>query len=135
MTSGVGQVVFEFLTATGTGLYTLCGVRCWDGKVPENAGWSNTQAAMVFSVVSDRLSASGNMRLCLVSFRLYGGSGNSDDVEAVYEALRARLGRARRVVVASGRLERGALSRGTLGLRDPDTEWPYGTAEFEIDVS
>lgn len=135
MTDGPAQILYEYLTASGTDLYTLCGVRCWLGQAPKNANWANDDPALVFDLVSDRLSASGNRRECQFSVRTYGGSDNPDDVETVCEALVDRLGRARRTTLTSGKLERGELVRSLLGLRDPDTEWPYAVMEFEVDFS
>lgn len=134
MAVGPAQVIWEWLTASGTGLYTLCGTRAWHAQAAENAAWVNTNAALIFTLFGDGGPFNGQYRGTGLSVRCYGGSGNSDDAEAVYEAVRARMVAAKKRTVASGTIERAEHVGDGVLLKDPDTEYWYMVARFDVDI-
>ena len=88
----VPQLIFEFLTTSGTGLFTLVGNRVWCPLVDANSGWKNETAAIVYHPATE--SNHGAATAVITGnyvFKCYGGTKQYTNARAVYRALNDRL--------------------------------------------
>ncbi len=86
----VPQLIFEFLTTTGTGLYTLVGTRVWCPLA--KAEWKNETAAIVYHpAIESNHGAATEVITGSYVFKCYGGTKQYTNARAVYRALNDRL--------------------------------------------
>lgn len=123
------QIIYEYVTATGTDLYTAIGTRAWDDH-PEADVWANESAALVFGEVSKDDPANGQLEDVTVEFRCYGGTRAKSDAQNVARWLYERLH------AQGGRTDNGYIHRayrvGQQDLTDPDTGWPFTLARYSM---
>lgn len=128
------KILWELLTNDDGGtFYALVGPRVWSSVA--QAKWTNTQAAVVFSVNSESAHLTAGEPVSIVVFKCYGGSGLDRDAAAVYRALCDRLHGLRGVDTASGRIHVASLVTATQGQKESDTNYPFVAATFEISFS
>jgi len=126
------QIIWEYLTASGTGLYTLVGARIYSPVAPQE--WDNTTAMIVFEV-DEQIHSKACMSVVDVDFFCYGGTENATDAAAVYRALFDRLQNAGGVV-SSGKIESARHTGGDPYEREPtESRYPRGVSRFEIIVN
>ena len=129
--TNLSQIVWEYLTATGTTLRTLVGGNVWSPRAP--ASWANDSAAVMFDIISETAPVSGGGHVTAqVQFSCYGGGTTHAAADAVYRALHDRLHGVRGAVTASGKLIGAWQTSGQPGDREIETEWPLATAVYTI---
>ena len=127
-----GQLMWEFLTVEGTGLYTLCGTRVWSPHLPGN--FTNTAAAVTYHQEAETQSGqnTGVITTGFV-FKCYGGDKKPSAARTVYRALHDRLNMGYASVTEGAII----LAIQTTALQmppDPDTGWPAFVAKYEVTV-
>lgn len=132
MKANVERIVWEWLTATGTSLYTLCGTRVWHSQHPDSGTWSNAQPAVVFFVTGAGNSTNGQTDDVTIDFRCYGGDRTNAAAQTVGRALYARL-QAAGGATATGTIHR-AFRQSQQNLTDPDTGWPFVLCRYNLIV-
>lgn len=125
------QVIWEFLTTTGTSLYTLVGTRVWSPSAPPS--WRNDTAAVIYDV-SETAHVSGATQEALLTANCYGGTLKHADADQVYRALYDRLQHCGCCQCASGVLISARLISGSVGEKEIETEWPFAAATYAVVV-
>jgi len=129
------QIIWEHLTASGTGLYSLVRKRVWSPEAPRvKTRWLNDAAAVIYEVPVEDPHSRANVLTCRVAFSCYGGTANHAEADAVYRALYDRLHGTRGALCASGLIMEAVQESGQPGLREPETEWPFAAATYKITV-
>ncbi len=130
--TNAGQIVWEYLTASGTGLYGLVGARVWSPGAP--VGWVNSSAALLFEVAAESGEyCARDVVKGAVSISCFGGTDDGADADAVYEALYDRL-HGKSGSVASGQLVSAKMISGSKGDWDSGLECPMARALFDLRV-
>lgn len=128
------RIIWEFLTATGTGLYTLCGTRVWHSGYPQRGSgsgqWADGTTGIVFFVVGTETPPNGQTETVTIEFRCHGADRTHSAAQAVARALFDRL-QASGGTVTTGYIHR-AFRTGQQDLIDPDTGWPFTLARYNI---
>lgn len=127
------QIIWEHLTGTGTSLYTLVGTRVWSPAAP--VSWRNDSAAIIFEIITSDWHTTANDAFVRVMFSCYGGNDTYSAADAVYRALFDRLHGVIGARTASGQISFARLTDGSPGEREPETEWKYARAMYEMRVS
>jgi hypothetical protein len=126
-------VIWQHLTGNGTSLYTLIGNRAWSPAAP--GGWRNDSKAIIYEMVTEDRHAVANVMKCRVQFHCYGADDTYASAKAVYEALHDRLHGVIGVRVAAGQIRMARQIDGATGEREPETEWKYARAIYEIEIA
>ena len=123
-------VVGEFLQASGTGLYTLCGTRITS---PIASGWNpGSDKGIVYHVAAETSHAAAPQQATQFVFKCYGASSSYTDAREVYRALHDALHAKKNKEVSSGWLVEALLAVAGQNRAEPDTGWPYVLATFGI---
>lgn len=128
--TNTAQILYEYLTATGTGLYTLCATRVYLNQLPK--GFDNTQAGIVFSEQAERPTMSGSKHGMAYEFRCYGGGRSQIKPLTVFRALWDRLHGARSQATVTGTIDSAVLETASPYPDDPVTGWPAHFARFLV---
>ena len=127
MIDTVAKVKAYLIADTGSTLYGLTGTRIWSPIAQDN--FTNTAAAIVYHVASEKPHASGSTYTTQVTFKCYGGSNSFTTARTVYRALYDRLH-------AKGSYSNSILRAwqvtASQSLLDPDTGWPYVLATYQV---
>lgn len=130
----VQRIIWEYITATGTSLYSLIGARAWHSAYPvrgNSAGqWPANTAGIVFTIAATETPTNAQTDGVTVEFRCHGGDNTFSGAQAVARALFDRL-QASGGSTTSGYIHR-AFRRGQQDLTDPDTGWPFTLARYSI---
>lgn len=121
----VNKVLFEFLTASGSTLYTLMGTRCYAGSFP--TGYTNTQAAIRFERIGGAPDQFVADKEVMFRIRCYGGTGSHKECNALYRALEDKLHGADDARTTTGAILGPMIVSEGQELTDPDTKWPFTT--------
>ncbi|KKN03649.1 hypothetical protein LCGC14_1105530 [marine sediment metagenome] len=122
------KLIKEYLTASGSGLFTLVGTQVWCPMLPKD--FKNTVAAIAFHPEHEEMHAKSAVQRTSFVFMCYGGSSNPANARAVYRALNDRLD-----------LQHGTVTEGAIILAtqtamshfiEPETEYPVSTATYDI---
>lgn len=132
MKTNVHRTVWEWLTTTGTDLYTLCATRVWHSAHPDIDDWSNTTPGVVFFVTGAKNGTNGQTDDITIDFRCYGGDRTYSAAQAVARALYSRL-QAMGGTTAGGYIHR-AFRQSEQDLTDPDTGWPFVLCRYNLIV-
>lgn len=127
------QVLYEYLTTTGTDLYALVGLRVWSPAAPD--GWLNDSAAVIYEVDSVDLHPTAADAFVRVTFECFGGTGTYAGADAVYRALVDRLHGTIAAVQTSGKISWARLEIGEPGQEDPETKWKFARARFAMRIN
>ena len=125
------KIVYEWLAASGTGLYTLCGTRVYTPMLPP--AFHNTQAGIVYSVDSEFTHPTAEVHSLICTFKCYGGSASFTTARSVYFALHDRLHGAAGATTTGAIMMAFQLSAQALPP-DPDEGWPAHMARFAITI-
>lgn len=87
----VASIIYEFATASGTGLYTLCGTRAWKWFLPPRTVFNNGSPGLVIQPLSEEGHVSGAALMPTVNILCYGGSASPTDAETVARAVYGRF--------------------------------------------
>jgi len=126
-------IIWQHLTGTGTSLYTLVANRVWSPAAPE--GWRNDSKAIIYETVTEERHAVANVMRCRVQFHCYGAADTYASANAIYAALHDRLHGVIGVRVAAGQIRMARQIDGATGEREPETEWKYARAIYEIEIA
>ena len=129
MAIAIDHIVFEFLSASGTDLFTLCNTR-----IRPFVSWKtddNSEAFVVYNVAGGDLNIDTAVANPRIEFLCYGGSQDWSDAWAVEEALRDRLQVATQQAVASGVLMFAQQSISGQMQKD-ENEWPFIVTAYEM---
>lgn len=127
------RIVGDFLRQSGSSLYTLCGARIYQDRLP--VSFQNTQPAVIFQ----RRSGSRDMYLGTVDpdmqFKCYGGTSSFADAQTVYRALVDKLHAAGNETISTiGGLVVAMETQLGQSITDPETGWPYILTFFQLTV-
>jgi len=123
------QVIWEFLTATGTSLYTAVSTRVWDREFP--ASFKNTQKALVF-MAQETVERNNDDQICSVIIKHFGGSNKRSDARSLARLTFERLD-SQRGSVASGEITLAKCLIFDMGpFVDPLTGWPNHLSKYEV---
>ena len=131
MNSNVERTLWEFLTATGTDLYTLCATRVWHSQYPLDSDWTADTAGIVFFVTNGAGPTNGQTDDITVEFRCHGADRTHTAAQAVARALWKRLQASGGSTTSGGKIDR-AFRRGQQNLVDPDTGWPFTLCRYNL---
>ena len=112
-----------------SGLFTLVGVRIFQGHAPSSSVWKNANAAVIFHSEAENLHASGASIWTTYVFKSYGGTNKLSDSRTVARALTDRLHRLHETT-ADGRLDDALFLVGSQMPRDPDTGFEAYMSKF-----
>lgn len=126
------SIIFQYLTRTGTGLYSLIAARAYYALPPE--GFINTQAALVFRP-EDGQSALWGVPLYERSYLIecWGGDASTDTwagAESVYRALWDEWHDQGGVSVAAGTFLKGWEEQAAVPIVQPQTRLKYLVCRF-----
>jgi hypothetical protein len=131
------QVIWEYLTVSGTDLHALIALRAWSPEAP--ATFKNEQAAVVYELLDEEQRALPN-NTAIVKFLCFGGkrADGKDflhkDARAVYRALHDRLMAADGVSTASGTILVCTLESAGQDYGLDETEWPVVESQYRITI-
>lgn len=131
MKTNVHRTVWEWLTTTGTDLYTLCAGRVWHSSYPQQEDWANDTPGVVFFVTGSG-DTNGQTDDITIDFRCYGGDRTYSAAQAVARALYSRL-QTMGGTTAGGYIHR-AFYQSAQDLTDPDTGWPFVLCRYNLIV-
>lgn len=128
------QVIWEYLTTSGTDLFTLVGKEVILDMLEKDDGsgngFRNTSPAVVMRV-DEAVNANANQVRVRATFLCYGGSDDSENARAVYEALSDRLQNGNGAT-ATGGIISAFQETGGGRLDDPDEGWPVRMAVYDL---
>jgi len=130
------QIIWNYLTESGSTLYGLVGTRVWSPRAP--VGWVNDSAAVIYEMITEDVHVTAGDCNCRVQFSCYGGdgeNGNPDTARAVYKALYDKLHGVIGASVTGGQISYARLTDGAPGEREQETEWEYARAIYEMRVT
>lgn len=125
------QVIYEYLKASGSGLFTLCGDRIRQFVARKSD--DNTTPFVVFrnsGGLSSRSNPTANPRF---DFLCYGGSLIWQDAWSVERALKDLLHQATNKTVASG-IIRAAFQTNEGQQQMDNDEWPFIITTYDVAV-
>ena len=128
--------IWQHLTGTGTSLYSLVGTNVWSPAAPD--GWLNTSKAVIYETITEDYHVTAGDARVRVQFFCYGGTGSDDDydsADAVYRALYDRLHGVIGARVAAGEIRYARLTDGATGETEPETEWKFARAIYEMQIA
>jgi len=123
------QIIYEYLSESGTALATLLGGRIWSPVVA--AGFKNEEPAIVFHPSGESPEAPANVIANTIVFKCYGGDATFQSARDVAKALYDRLHRAR-AQTTTGEIMLSRCTNMYQGGEDQDTGWPFQVAIFDI---
>jgi hypothetical protein len=123
-------VIYNLLTATGTGLFTLVGSRIYCPHVP--VGYANSVTAIEFFRRSGTSMREHETLYPSYQFKCYGGSPNHATAESVYRALCDVLRTAENRCVTGGVVLQTKEEVMGQAMTDPDTGWPSIVTFWQI---
>lgn len=132
MKANVERIVWEWLTTTGTDLYTLCGTRVWHSAYPTIEDWNATSAGVVFFVTNATNDTNGQTDDVTIDFRCHGADRTYTAAQACARALYSRL-QAMGGTTTTGTIHR-AFRQSQQNLTDPDTGWPFVLCRYNLIV-
>ncbi|MCC6490673.1 MAG: hypothetical protein IT364_24520 [Candidatus Hydrogenedentes bacterium] len=124
------QVMYEYLSESGSDLYDLVGARIWGPKAPKQ-GWTNDAAAIVFHI-NERTHPNGDGIECQMVTKCYGGTALHKDARAVYRALEQKMRACRGAEMYSGRINVAELISAVQDTEEPDTGYPLSIATHRV---
>jgi len=127
-------ILWEFLTTSGTSLYTLVGKRIRTDLTKDDGGtfWKNSTAAILYTISGETVPNAAQDVTSTVTFRCYSGSDVMSGARAVYSALHDRLRVANNAVTTTGRILNAELVTASQGGFDPDTGWAVYLVTYRI---
>jgi len=128
----ISDVIFEDLTATGTGLYALVKTRVW--HIESEEGWENDEAAIVYHESSEYTHPNSTDHItATIVFKCYGGTNKSGDAKDVFLALCDRLNGTRARNATTGSILAANLITGS-SFPDPNRGWFCWQCSFEVEI-
>jgi len=116
------QIIWEFLTATSTGLYTLVGKNVVRPLAP--AGYDNTYALVVFHIQGEVPSGQTDVTRVDVVFKCYGGAATNTSATTVYRALANRWHSAQNTEMTTGKILQAHITTAWQRGPEPGETWP-----------
>lgn len=123
------QIIYEYLTESGTALSDLVGERVWSPVVAP--GFENTQGAIVFHPDGENPEAPANVIANSIVFKCFGGDATYQSTRGVAQALYDRLHGAR-AQTTTGAIMLARCKNMFQGGADPETGWPFHVAIYEV---
>ena len=123
------QVIYEWLTTSGTGLYTLCATRIWWVAAPP--AFDNSADAIIYHPEAEPTHPIAAVHTPTFVFKCYGGAATFASARTVYRALYDRLHNEQGAKTAGAIMMAHQLTAQALPP-DPDTGWPAWMARYEI---
>ena len=136
MTDSV-QVIWEYLTVSGTGLNALVGMRVWSPEAP--ATFKNELPAIVYELLDEEVGAEPNSKpifkfLCFGGKRADGKDFSHGGARAVYRALVDRLRDCHGASTESGTILVCTLQSAGQDYGQDDTEWPVVECQYRFTI-
>lgn len=123
------QIIYDYLSASGTNLYDQCGTRIWTPVAPND--WANADPCVIFNESSSGAHYSGATIRSLFNFKCYGGSSQYGNEATVFRYLYDRL-HATTKTVASGTIVSAQLVSANQLPPEPDTQFHSYQSSFAI---
>lgn len=120
------KIIRDFITVSGSDLYTLVGLRVWHSGYPDSSLTPDGSAFIVFNLIGTDTPTNGQTELETVEFKCHGGDRTASSGQAVERALydvlhckgNANIHRAARI--------------GRLDTIDPETKWRYTLGRYNL---
>lgn len=116
------QVLYEWLTATGTAMRTAFGTRVWVDEAP--ASWSNDAAAVIMDVVGAEPHTLADAVNVTVQLTVYSGGLDLSGIDALARTVSDRLRSGRGQSTASGHILYVVVDSVQGATREPESGWP-----------
>lgn len=128
----LAQVLWEYLTVSGTTLHNRVGSRIWSPHLQK--GFRNTEPAIVYWPEVEQEDGMPDVFLSSYWFRCYGGSVSATAARTTHRVLYDRLNNVFGESTTTGRIVSARFDQGQQLPPDPDTGWPTYLGKYVVEV-